>query len=227
MKFKSNLLTLTILASAGIFTSLAAQNLAQTWTQSYGTYDQATAIKAGSYALGFSVNNYCLYDPNDDSTAYDERRFDLWARIGLFRNAEFELKFSSPTCAVLDLKYCFLNGSLNGAFKLGFGYMKGTRVNYLTDYVYDLYPTLLLTTRRFGPARLNLAPKMIYSIHQRDRQEHTTRPVRHIVQYGFGAGLELGEDFSIRPETNWLWADNEGVNYIVNQFGIGVQLLIR
>jgi hypothetical protein len=227
MKFKSNLLTLTILALAGIFTSPASQNLPQTWSQSYGTFDRAPACAAGSYALGFSVNNYCLYDPRDDSTAYDERRFDIWARTGLFRNAEFELKYSSPTCAVVGFKYCFLNGSFFGAFKLGFGYMKGTRVNYLTDYIYDFYPALLLTTRRLGPVRFMLAPKMIYSIHQRDRQEHTTRPLRQIVQYGFGAGLELGEGFTIHPETNWLWADNEGVTYVVNQFGIGVDFLIR
>jgi hypothetical protein len=51
--------------------------------------------------------------------------------------------------------------------------------------------------------------------------------VRHIIQYGLGAGLELGNGFSVQPETNWLWADNEGVSYIVNQFGIGVNVLIR
>jgi hypothetical protein len=216
-----------VLAAAGIFNFLPAQNLPITWSQSYGTFDQAWVSATGSYALGFSVNNYCLYATRSDSIAYDERRFDIIARVGLFRNAEFELKFSSPTCAILSMKYKFLDVGVAGAFKIGFGYMKGTRANYLTDYVYDFYPAFLITTRRFGPLRLNLAPKMIYSIHQRDRQEHTTRPVRHIVQYGFGAGLELGDEFAVRPETNWLWADNEGVAYIVNQFGIGVQLLIR
>lgn len=216
------------LALAGIFISLTAQNLPHTWSQSYGTFDRAAVCRPGSYALGFSIDNYCLYDPGrDDSVAYDERRFDLWARLGLFRNAEFELKFSSPTCAVLGMKYRFLDGGIAAAVKFGFGYMKGTRINYLTDYVYDFYPTLLFSTRRIGPIRFNLAPKMIYSIHQRDRQEHTTRPLRHIIQYGFGAGVELGEGFTIRPETNWLWADNEGVTYVVNQYGIGVDILIR
>jgi hypothetical protein len=216
-----------VLASAGIFISLSAQNLPYTWSQSYGTYDQAAVCLSGSYALGFSVNNYCLYAPVSDSIAYDERRFDIIARLGLFPNAEFELKFSSPTCAVLSMKYRFLDGAIAGAIKFGFGYMKGTRFNYLTDYVYDFYPTFLFTTRRFGPVRFILAPKLIYSIHQRDRREHTTRPVRQIIQYGFGAGMELGDGFSVRPETNWLWADNEGVSYIVNQFGIGVNVRIR
>ena len=216
-----------VLAGAGIFISLSAQNLPQTWSQSYGTYDEPAVGKTGSYALGLSFNNYCLYDPRGDSVAYDERRFDLWARLGLFKNAEFELKFSSPTCAILSMKYRFLDGRMAGAFKLGLGYMKGTRANYLTDYVYDIYPTFLFSTPRLGPLRIIAAPKIIYSIHQRDRREHTTRPVRQIIQYGFGAGLELGGEFSIRPETNWLWADNEGVTYIVNQFGIGVNVLIR
>jgi hypothetical protein len=224
---KNEMIAKTILALAGIFIALPAQNLPLTWTQSYGTYDDAGVLSAGSYALGFGVNNFCLYAPTGDSVAYDERRFDLWARLGLFKSAELEVKYSSPTCAVLGMKYLFLDRGFSGAMKFGIGYMKGTRANYLTDYVYDFYPTLLLSKRLFGAVRVCATPKVIYSIHQRDRQEHTTRPTRHIFQYGFGAALQLGDKFSVRPETNWLWADNEGVAYIVNQFGIGVSLLIR
>lgn len=219
----------TLCLVALIIVAAGGQDWPNTWSQSYGTYDAAAAAPPGVYALGFSVNNYCLYNDRDDedTIAFDERKFDLWARIGLLPDLEFELKYSSPTCALLGIKYQLGHGTWIPAMKFGVGYMKGTREGAITDYVYDFYPTAIVEKRFSGGVRVYLAPKAIFSIHARDRQEHTSRPHRFISQYGFTLGIALGGDFAVLPETNWLWADNEGVDYIVNQFGIGVSVRIR
>ncbi len=222
--------TLIILALAGFFVMMPGQNLPITWSQCYGTYDQSQALRSGSYALGFGINNFALYDPPydlSDSVAYDERRFDIWGKYGLGRGWEFELKYASPTCLVMSAKRQLMTGPLGAAAKLGFGYMKGTRSNYLTDYVYDIYPGFILDRVITGSLRVYASPRALISIHQKDRQEHTTRPLRSITQYGFGLGLRLGSDFAVATESNWFWANNDGATYIVNQFGIGVNAAIK
>jgi hypothetical protein len=205
-----------------------AQNLPITWSQSYGTYDIAVPCSSGSYGLGFGVDNFCLYN-HPDSASYDERRFDLWARLGLFRRAEVEVKYSYPTAALISLKYLYLSSLRFGdaSLKLGAGYMKGTREGMITDYVYDLYPSLVFSTHAVKSTVIYLAPKIIYSIHTRDIQEHTDRPAREILQYGYGVGCAFGRAFLVMIESNWCWGNNEGVRYVVNQFGIGVASLIR
>jgi len=216
-----------ILACAGFFVILSGQTLPITWSQCYGTYDQPQVCLSGSYALGFGVNNFAMYDPDNDSVAYDERRFDIWGKYGLGQGWEFELKYAYPTCLVMAAKREFLSFPLGAAAKLGFGYMKGTRSNYLTDYVYDIYPGFILDRVITGSLRVYASPRAIISIHQKDRQEHTTRPMRFITQYGFGLGLRLGGDFAVATESNWFWANNEDVTYIVNQFGIGINAIIK
>lgn len=217
-----------ILAVTAFVIAAYGQNWPNTWSQSYGTYDVATAITPGAYALGFSVNNYCLYNHGEEDTiAFDERKFDIWAKVGIIKDLEFELKYSSPTCALLGVKFQFGHGQWRTAGKVSVGYMKGTREGQITDYVYDIYPTVLVDRMICRNLRLFAAPKAIYSIHARDRQEHSERPHRFISQHGFGLGLAIGTEFVILPETNWLWADNEGVDYLVNQFGIGVNARIR
>jgi hypothetical protein len=207
---------------------VSAQNLPITWSQSYGTYDIAAPYPSGSYGLGLGIDNFCLYN-DPDSTSYDERRFDLWARFGLFRRAELEAKYSYPTAALISLKYLSLTHHRFGdaSLKLGAGYMKGTREGMITDYVYDLYPSIMLSTRAFRSTVIYLAPKIIFSIHTRDIQEHTDRPAREIFQYGYGAGCAFGNAFKVMIESNWCWGNNEGVHYMVNQFGIGVVSMIR
>ncbi len=216
-----------ILAAGVLPSAFFGQNLPITWSQSYGTYDLSRACRRGSYAVGFGVNNFALYAPSDDSVAYDERRFDLWAKYGLDQDWEFELKYSHPTCLVLALKHQLMVHPVAAAAKLGFGYMKGTRANYLTDYVYDLYPGVIMDHALAGPFRIYAAPRAIFSIHQKDRQEHTKRPLRFIQQYGFGLGVRAEGDFAVALESNWFWANNEGVTYIVNQFGIGINAVIK
>lgn len=216
-----------ILTAALLPGALWGQNLPITWSQSYGSYDLARACRQGSYALGFGVNNFALYDPSDDSVAFDERRFDIWGKYGLGHQWEFELKYSHPTCLVLATKHELTALPFGSAVKLGFGYMKGTRANYLTDYVYDIYPGLILDHALAGPIRICVSPRAIFSIHQKDRQEHTQRPLRFIWQYGFGLGVRTEGDFAVALESNWFWANNEGVTYIVNQFGIGLNAVIK
>ncbi len=207
---------------------VSAQNLPGTWSQSYCVYDIADPYSSGSYGLGLGINNFCLYN-DPDSTSYDERRFDLWARLGLFRRAELELKYSYPTAGLISLKYlCFSCPRFGDAsLKLGAGYMKGTREGWITDYVYDFYPNLLISTRTYRSMMVYLASKIIYSLHTRDIQEHSNRPAREIFQYGYGIGFAFGSVFKIMIESNWHWGNNEGVHYMVNQFGIGVASLIR
>ncbi|MEO0185173.1 MAG: hypothetical protein ABIL20_05190, partial [candidate division WOR-3 bacterium] len=118
---------------------ILTQNLPITWSQSYCTYDEAHSIVGGEYTLGFGIDNYCIYSGTHDTIAYDERRFDIWARTGLGKKFEFELKYSYPTAGVISIKYQLLDKIIASAFKVGFGYMKGTRIGYITDYVYDFY----------------------------------------------------------------------------------------
>ena len=205
---------------------LFCQDLPVEWSQAYGTYDIAEVHEPGDYSIGFAINNYALYSSSFDSIAYDTRRFDIFARIGIFRNAEFEVKFASPTSGNIAGKYKFWSGFLDVAIKLGFGYMKGTRVNYVTDYVFDFYPSILFTKKISNKIRVYYAPKIIYSIHPRDRREQSTRAPRYIFQFGHGLGIAIGNDFIIMPEGNWLFGENDGVGYTVNQFGLGVNLRI-
>ncbi len=202
--------------------TIFSQSLPDTWSQSYCTYESAVSYIPGDYAFGFSINNFTLYTYDPDSFSYDTRRFDLFGRVGVFKNGEFEIKYSSPTCGVVSLKYQFWKSPIDAAFKFGFGYMKGTRRGFVTDYVFDFYPTFILTKKITEKIRLFYAPKIIYSIHLRDRQEHSERPPRYIFQYGHGLGLVIGDKFSILPESNWLFSDNMGIKYTVNQFGLGV-----
>lgn len=210
-----------------IIISLFAQNLPDVWSQSYCTYDIAEVHAPGEYSLGFAIDNFALYNGGADTAAYDTRRFDVFAKLGLFKNTEFEIKYSSPTCGLIAGK-CHVDARvIDVAFKLGFGYMKGTRIGHITDYVYDFYPTLILSKQLSKTIKLYYAPKIIYSIHPRDRQEHSDREPRKIFQYGHGIGLSIGDGFILMPESNWLFADNMGVRYAVNQFGIGVNLKIN
>jgi len=186
----------------------------------------ATAYDRGEYSLGFAVDNYTIYTDTPDSASYDTRRFDIFARLGILRNAELEIKYSSPTCGVVSGKYQFIDNYINTAFKLGFGYMKGTRVGKITDYVFDFYPTLLLSKDFSKNIGFFFAPKIIYSLHMKDRQEHSEREPRHIFQYGYGVGFVLGDRFAVLFEGNWLFGNNMGVEYTVNQFGLGVNLMI-
>lgn len=208
---------------------LIAQHLPLEWSQSYGTYDRPVVHKPGGYSLGFSINNYAFYelDEDTDSTAYDTRRFDIYARLGIFKNTEMEFKFSYPTCGVVSAKYLIAKGIAGIAIKTGFGYMKGTREGFITDYVLDFYPTVLVSYELTEYIVLYGAPKIIYSIHIKDQEEHSEREPRHIFQYGPGLGLALGNDFMVMIETNWLWGNNEGAKYIANQFGLGINVKIR
>lgn len=218
------IISVSIILSASI---LFCQSLPDVWSQSYCTYDIAELHRPGEYSLGFAIDNFALYGGTFDSTAYDTRRFDIFAKLGVFRNAEFEIKFSSPTAGVIACKYKCYTGFIDAAAKIGFGYMKGTRIGFITDYVFDFYPTLIFSKQIFENIRVYYAPKIIYSIHPRDRQEHSTREPRHIFQYGHGIGLSFGNNFTIMPEGNWVFGDNEGTKYTVNQFGLGVNLRIH
>lgn len=202
------------------------QNLPFTWSQSYSTYDEAQVLFSAKYSFGFGINNYCIYSGTNDTIAYDERRFDIWARTGFIQKIEFELKYSYPTASVISLKYHFFDNFVSSSFKFGFGYMKGTRVGYITDYVYDFYGTLLIVKNLHQNIKFIYSPKIIYSIHTRDRQEHTDRPPRYITHYGHCFSFRLGKGIVFYPEINWLWGNNENTNYMVNQFGIGVNLEI-
>ena len=223
MQIMRSLILLSFLLSLLLF----SQDLPDSWSQSYGTYDIGIVYTSVAYSLGFALNNYCIYCHNGDTIAYDERRFDIFARLGVFKKTEMEIKYSYPTCGVVAIKYQFLEDYIDAALKLGFGYMKGTRAGLITDYVYDFYPTLIFSKNLYKSGMFYFAPKIIYSIHTRDRQEHSDRTPRHIFQYGFGIGFALGNNFVVFPETNWLWGNNEGLKYTVNQFGIGVNLKIR
>lgn len=223
MPYNLILITIMILPILILF----GQTLPISWSQSYCTYDIAEVYLPNEYSLGFGIDNFCIYCDNGDTICYDERRFDIWTRVGLSKKTEIEIKYSYPTCGLMSIKYQFLQSYLSGAFKFGFGYMKGTREGYITDYVYDFYPMFIFSKDLIKDIKFCLAPKIIYSIHTRDRQEHSDRPPRHIFQYGFCIGLALGKNVQLLPETNWLWGNNMGVHYIVNQFGIGVNLVIH
>ena len=83
--------TLYIISSVFLF----SQDFPTSWSQSYGTYDVAHVHECGHYALGFSLNNYCIYQQQGehvgDTIAYDERRFDILAKIGLLKNSRYLL----------------------------------------------------------------------------------------------------------------------------------------
>lgn len=208
---------------------LFAQTLPLEWSQSYGTYDQPVVHKPGGYSMGFSVNNYAFYiaDGETDSISYDTRRFDIFAQLGIVRNSELEFKFSYPTCGVVSAKYLIVQGMAGVAVKIGFGYMKGTRVGFITDYVLDFYPSVLLSCEFAEHIVLYGTPKAIYSVHIKDKQEHSDRKPRYIFQYGPGIGVAIGDDFRVMIESNWLWGNNEGIWYTANQFGVGVNVHIR
>lgn len=205
---------------------ILTQNLPITWSQSYCTYDEAQNLNPGNYSIGFGINNYCIYSGTNDTIAYDERRFDIWVRVGLLRKSEFELKYSYPTAGLISIKYHFFENFISSALKFGFGYMKGTRINYITDYVYDFYGILLTEKHLINGIKFLYAPKIIYSMHYRDRQEHSDRPPRYISHIGHCFGFALGKDIIFMPEINWLWGNNEDTKYMVNQFGIGANLKI-
>ncbi len=209
-----------------IFFVLFAQNLPDVWSQSYCTYDVARVCEPGVYSFGFALDNFALYTNDPDTISYDTRRFDLFAKLGVLKRFEIEIKYSSPTAGVVAGKYQFLSGSVDAAVKMGFGYMKGTRTGFVTDYVFDFYPILMVSSKFYKEMGFYFAPKCIYSIHPRDTREHTQREPRQIFQYGYGIGLTIGNRFTFMPEANWLFGDNEGVKYTVNQFGIGVNLKI-
>lgn len=205
---------------------IIAQNLPITWTQSYCTYDEASVLNSGEYSIGFGVDNYCIYSGTNDTIAYDERRFDIWAKAGILKKLEIELKYSYPVAGIISIKRHLFKNSVSSAFKFGFGYMKGTRVNYITDYVYDFYGTLFLEKEFFSELKFVYAPKFIFSMHYRDRQEHTNRPPRYISHFGHCFGLCLGGKFIFIPEINWLWGNNDDTEYMVNQFGLGINLKV-
>jgi len=208
---------------------LVGQHLPLEWSQSYGTYDRPVAHEPGGYSLGFSINNYAFYEHEEDtdSTAYDTRRFDIYARLGILKNTELEFKFSSPTCGVVSAKYLIAKSVAGIAIKTGFGYMKGTRSGFITDYVLDFYPTLLLSYELTEHIIIYGAQKIIYSVHIRDQEEQSEREPRHIFQYGPGIGLALGGDFAVMIESNWLWGNNEGARYVANLFGLGINVKIH
>ncbi|UCC12442.1 MAG: hypothetical protein JSW02_02595 [candidate division WOR-3 bacterium] len=206
---------------------IIAQTLPADWSQSYCTYDVPEVFEPGEYGIGFAIDNYTIYSGVADTVAYDTRRFDIYASYGLFKNVEVGVKYSYPTAGVLEAQYQFLHGKYASAIKLGFGYMKGTREGYITDYVYDVYPTLLLGLCAKKCIKLYWAPKIIYSLHMRDRQEDSDRQPVSVFQYGHGVGLKIGDRFAFMPEANWLFGVNEGVKYTVNQFGLGVMLEIQ
>uniref|UniRef100_A0A7C6EN82 Outer membrane protein beta-barrel domain-containing protein n=1 Tax=candidate division WOR-3 bacterium TaxID=2052148 RepID=A0A7C6EN82_UNCW3 len=206
---------------------LISQNLPFTWSQSYSTFDKAECLNPKEYSIGFGIDNYCIYSSTNDTIAYDERRFDLWIKSGIVKKLEFGLKYSYPTAGLLSLKYQVIENPVFGAFKFGFGYMKGTRVNYITDYVYDFYGYFLIEKKLFREINFLYTPKIIYSMHYRDRQEHSDRPPRYIFHIGHCFGLKIGRDIEFIPEINWLWGNNEGVKYMVNQFGIGASAKIN
>lgn len=205
---------------------VVAQYFPDDWSQSYCTYDAPEVFEQGKYGIGFAIDNYTIYSAESDTLAYDTRRFDIYAAYGLFKNVEVGVKFSYPTAGVVEAQYQFLHGTYAGALKFGFGYMKGTRSVLIHDYVYDFYPTLLLSVRLKSWIRFYLAPKIIYSLHTKDRFEDTDRQPVSVFQYGYGVGFKIGERFAFMPEANWVFGDNEGVHYKVNQFGLGVMLSI-
>ncbi len=207
--------------------TVIAQTLPVDWSQSYCTYDVPDVFDQGEYGIGFSVNNYTIYSSELDTQAYDTRRFDIYAAYGVLKNVEVGLKFSYPTAGVAEAQYQFLHGKFAGALKFGFGYMKGTREGYITDYVYDFYPTLLLGLGLKEYIRFYWAPKVIFSLHARDRQEVSDRQPVSVFQYGYGIGFKIGKRFAFMPEANWLFGTKEGVKYTVNQFGLGVMLEIQ
>lgn len=204
--------------------TITGQCLPDDWSQSYCTYDIPEVLAPGKYSIGFAIDNYTIYSAESDTTAYDTRRFDIYAAYGLLKNMEVGVKFSYPTAGVIEVQYQLLHGRYTGGLKLGVGYMKGTRDGYITDYVYDIYPTLILGVRLNDMIRLYWAPKVIYSLHTRDRQEISDRQPVSILQYGHGMGFMIGDRFVFMPETNWLFGNNEGVYYTVNQFGIGIMI---
>jgi hypothetical protein len=210
-----------------LFTLLFSQELPSDWSQSYCTYELGKVNEVNEYSIGFGVDNYCIYAPTRDTICYDQRRFDAFAKLGLFKNTEAELKYTTPTCGILSVKYQFFRKYLDASVKIGFGYMKGTRQGYITDYVFDFYPGFIFSKRLIKNINFYFAPKTIYSIHTRDRQEHSSRPPRYIFQYGWGIGFSIGDEFSFSPESNWLFGNNMGKRYTVNQFGIGVNLKIH
>ncbi len=201
----------------------SAQFLPDVWSQSYCTYDIAEVMPKNGYSLAFSISNYCLWSHDPDSVSYDQRRFDIFANIAIAEGFEFGIKYSYPTCGILEMKYQYLSKPMNGALKLGIGYMKGTRIGLITDYVFDIYPTVIFDKPITSNIGIYIAPKLIYSIHLRDRQEHSTRPPNYIFQYGLGLGLYFGSKFMIMPESNWLRGRKDG-DYTVNQFGIAAKL---
>jgi hypothetical protein len=208
---------------------LVAQALPLEWSQSYGTYDRPVVHDPGGYSLGFSINNYAFYvdESEEDSISYDTRRFDIFAQLGIVKNTELEFKISYPTCGVVSAKYLIAEDRAGIAVKIGFGYMKGTRAGFITDYILDFYPSMLLSYRFSEHIVIYGTPKMIYSIHIKDRREHSERQPTYISQYGPGIGVAIGTDFTIMVESNWLWGNNEGIPYTVNQFGVGVNAHIR
>ncbi|MGB7055427.1 MAG: hypothetical protein WBE28_08925 [bacterium] len=218
-----NILILSML----VVFSLLGQNLPVSWSQSYCTYDLAETHDIGQYSLGFGIDNYCIFSRVGDTTAFDERRFDIFAKLGVLKNAELEVKYSYPTAGVVAVKYRFYENFLHAALKFGIGYMKGTRTGYITDYVFDFYPTLIFSKNMYRKINIYFAPKLIYSIHPRDRQEHSLREPTHIFHYGFGLGMAFGDRFRILPEINWLYGSVNEADYIISQFGIGLDLLIN
>jgi hypothetical protein len=207
--------------------TIVAQCLPDDWSQSYCTYDAPEVFGPGEYGIGFAIDNYTIYSSENDSVAYDTRRFDVYAAYGVLKNLEVGLKFSYPTAGVIEAQYQFLHGTYAGALKFGFGYMKGTRSVFIHDYVYDFYPTLLLSIRLRKCIRFFWAPKIIYSLHTKDRFEDSDRQPVSIFQYGYGVGFKVGERFAFMPEANWLFGNNEGVHFTVNQFGLGIMLTIE
>ncbi|KPK67473.1 hypothetical protein AMJ87_13315, partial [candidate division WOR_3 bacterium SM23_60] len=157
---------------------LFAEQLPVEWSQSYCTYDNARVHETGQYSVGFAIDNFTLYDAEGDTIPYDTRRFDLFATLGILKRTEVEFKFSSPTAGVVAAKYQFLSSTINAALKLGFGYMKGTRTGYVTDYVLDFYPTLIVSGKIYKTVGFYVAPKIIYSVHPRDTREHSDRSPR-------------------------------------------------
>ncbi|MCX7994169.1 MAG: hypothetical protein N3A65_00110 [candidate division WOR-3 bacterium] len=203
---------------------LISQNLPFTWSQSYSTFDNPECLKPCEYSIGLGIDNYCIYSSTNDTIAYDERRFDIWVKAGIIKKIELQLIYSYPTAGLIALKYGWLNKRISCALKSGFGYMKGTRVGYITDYVYDFYGYLPVALELKKTIKLLYTPKFIYSMHYRDRQEHSDRPPRFIFHIGHCLGFSIGTKAEFIPEVNWMWGNNEGKKYMVNQFGIGINL---
>lgn len=208
-----------ILAGFWLALAWADSGLPSQFCPAYSLYETPQALAPGGCGLGFATHNFCLFGP--DSTSYDRRGFDLFARLGLAHGIELGLKHGSPGAGVLSLKYQFLKGRTPLAVQLGAGYMKATLDNYWTYYVADLYPQLLAAWVGRPGLEVYSGIKLIYSLYAEENGQDT----HGVLSYGGAVGLALGPDyFKLMPEVNRLHGSEEGRRFTVVQFGLGAIL---